>query len=86
MCALTAVVTSEYDGTTYEWARAYARAHGLNLRSVLNAALAEYAARRQQTDTGPEPQLHYRRGHPSAELTRRQQQLMRGSRRGRKLR
>ncbi len=82
----TAIVTSEYDGITYGWTRAYARAHHLSLRTVLNAALAEYAARRQQTDTGPEPQLHFRRGHPPAELTRRQQQLLLGSRRGRKLR
>lgn len=82
----TTVVTIEFESADYRWARAYALAHGLRLKSVLNAALAEYAARRQQTEAGPEPQLHYRRGHPSAELMGRQQQLMRGSRRGRKLR
>lgn len=82
----TTTATIEYDCITYEWAREYARTHGLNLRSVLNAALAEYAARRQQTQTGPEPQLHYGRGHPSAEITRRQRELVVGSKRGRKLR
>jgi hypothetical protein len=39
-----------------------------------------------QTDTGPEHQLHFRRGHPPAELTRRQRELLVGSRHGRKLR
>lgn len=81
----TIVATVEYEAPTYAWARAYAQQHKLNLRAVLNAALAEYAARRQQTQAGPEPQLHYRRGHPSAEITRRQRALVVGSKRGRKL-
>lgn len=41
---------------------------------------------REHTDTGPEPQLHFRRGHPPAELRRRQGQMLVGSKRGRKLR
>lgn len=80
------MATIEFESGEYQWARDYARAHGLNLRSVLNAALAEYAARRQQTPMGPAPQLQFRRGHPSAELTRRQRALIAGSIRGRKLR
>jgi hypothetical protein len=82
----TTVATFEFERADYTWARGYAQAHKLSLRAVINSALAEYAARRQQTDTGPEPQLHFRRGHPSAEATRRQRELLAGSTRGRKLR
>lgn len=85
-CGGTILVSGVGATRTVRGLRAYAQAHLLNLRSVLHAALADYAARRQQTDTGPEPQLHFRRGHPSAEVTRHQRELLAGSTRCRRLR
>lgn len=82
----TTVATFEFERADYTWARGYAQAHRLSLRAVINSALAEYAARRRQTDSGPQPKLHFQRGHPSAEITRRQRELTTGSTRGRKLR
>lgn len=67
-----------------QWVRAYARQHGLTVRVVLNAAVAEYAARRDQTSAGPEPQLHHTRGHPPANVRDRQGRLMRVDPRGRR--
>ena len=81
------VCTSTYPVELLAWAREYALAHDLRLRAVLTAALAEYAAKREQrADVGPQPQLHYRRGHPPAGVEAQQRALLVASRRGRPLR
>lgn len=74
-----------WDPDLLAWARAYAARHALTVRAVLTA-LAEYAARRDQTGASPAPQLHYRRGHPPASVLERQVGLLRVDPRGRKLR
>lgn len=78
--------TTEWDAALIEWARAYAVRNGLTVRAVLNAALAEYAAVRDQTDASPAPHLHHRRGHPSAATVQRQQEILRVDPRGRRCR
>jgi hypothetical protein len=75
-----------WDAELLAWARGYASRHNLTVRVVLNAALAEYAARRDQTDAPPAPQLHYRRGHPPASVSERQGRLLRVDSRGRRAR
>lgn len=77
---------TRYEPDLLRWARAYAARNGLTVRAVLNAALAEYAARRDQTGASPLPQLHFRRGHPSAPTIERQRALMRVDPRGRRSR
>jgi hypothetical protein len=67
-------------------AHTYALEHELSLNVLLSAALAEYLAKREQGDGDPTPQLHYRRGHPSASAVKRQEELMKVDHRGRKLR
>lgn len=82
-----AICTSAYPAHLLKWARKYALAHKLRLRAVLAAALGEYAAKRKQRpEVGPEPQLHYQRGHPSAAVEAEQQALLSASTRGRSLR
>lgn len=75
-----------WDPALLNWARRYAVRTGLTIRAVLNAALAEYAARRDQTGASPLPQLHFRRGHPPAALIERQHELLRVDPRGRRAR
>ena len=68
-----------------EDAHRYAIDQGLSLNVLLSVALAEYLAKRRRGDAGPAPQLHYRKGHPPAELVQEQQQLMHVDPRGRKM-
>lgn len=75
-----------WDPELLAWARRYATLHGLTVRAVLNAALAEYAARREQTKAPPAPQLHFRRGHPPSSTLERQRDLVRVDPRGRRWR
>lgn len=77
---------TRWDPELLRWVRTYASRHQLTIRVVLNAALAEYAARREQTDAPPAPKLHYRRGHPPASVLERQADLLRADPRGRRSR
>lgn len=77
---------TRWDFDLLSWARAYAARHGLTVRAVLNAALAEYAARREQTAAPAAPQLHYRRGHPPASVLKRQALILKVDPRGRRSR
>jgi hypothetical protein len=78
-------MSGRYPQTIANEAHDYAIAHGLSLNALLAMALAEYLAKRREGDGTPVPQLHYRKGHPPADLVRLQQQLMRRDPRGRKL-
>lgn len=86
MASADEICTSAYPSHLMAWARHYALAHKLRLRAVLAAALGEYAAKRQQRpEVGPTPQLHYRRGHPTADVEAEQRALLSASPRGRPL-
>jgi hypothetical protein len=75
-----------YPESVVDEAHEYARRHRLHLNVVLAAAVAEYLAKRRDRESDdPAPQLHYRRGHESAESMRLREQLMRVDPRGRKL-
>jgi hypothetical protein len=78
-------MSGRYPQTVAEQAHDYALAHGLSLNALLSMALAEYLAKRRESGAVPAPQLHYRKGHPPAELVRLQQELMQRDPRGRKL-
>ncbi len=78
-------LNSRYPIEMADAARIYARAHGLSMKVVLAAALAEYLARRADHTVGPAPQLHYRRGRPTAQLIAFQARLMHVDHRGRKI-
>ncbi|HAF08825.1 MAG TPA: hypothetical protein DCK98_01925 [Chloroflexi bacterium] len=79
-------MSGRYPQTLADDAHGYALAHGLSLNVLLSAALAEYLAKRRERGVAPAPQLHYRKGHPPADLVKLQQDLMRVDPRGRKLR
>jgi hypothetical protein len=81
----TLAYAGAFEADSLTWMRSYARRHRLSLRVVMNAAVAEYAARRTQSATGPEPQLKFTRGYPTRELMDRQRHLMRVDPRGRRL-
>jgi hypothetical protein len=75
-----------YPESVVDAAHEYARRHRLHLNVILAAAVAEYLAKRRDRESDdPAPQLHYRRGHESAESMRFREQLMRVDPRGRKL-
>ena len=75
-----------YPESVVDEAHEYARRHRLHLNVILAAAVAEYLAKRRDREgDDPAPQLHYRRGHESAESMRLREQLMRVDPRGRKL-
>lgn len=76
---------TRWDPELLRWVRTYASRQRLTVRVVLNAALAEYAARREQTNASPAPQLHYRRGHPPSSLVERQNILLQVDPRGRRV-
>lgn len=80
-----AQMSARYPRALVDEAHGYAVKHDLSLNVVLAVALAEYLAKRRAGDTTPAPQLHYRKGHPPAELVRLQQALMQRDPRGRKL-
>jgi hypothetical protein len=77
-------MSARYPQSIADQAHTYALAHGLSLNALLSMALAEYLAKRE-SGALPAPQLHYRKGHPPAELVRLQQELMRRDPRGRKM-
>ena len=79
-------LNSRYPAEMADAARAYARGHRLSMKVLLAAALAEYLAKRADPKVGPAPQLHYRRGRPTAELIAFQARLMHVDHRGRKIR
>jgi hypothetical protein len=78
-------MSGRYAQTLADDAHRYALAHSLSLNALLSMALAEYLAKRRESGAVPAPQLHYRKGHPPADLVRLQQELMRRDPRGRKL-
>ncbi len=78
-------MSGRYPHALADEAHDYALEHGLSLNVLLSVALAEYLAKRRRGDAGPAPQLHYRKGHPPAELVQEQQQLMHVDPRGRKM-
>jgi hypothetical protein len=78
-------MSGRYPQTLVDDAHGYAVAHGLSLNVLLSAALAEYLAKRREGGAAPAPQLHYRKGHPPADLVKLQQDLMHVDPRGRKL-
>lgn len=78
-------MNGRYPQSIVDAAHEYAIAHGLSLNALLSMALAEYLAKRRESGAAAAPQLHYRKGHPPAELVRLQQELMQRDPRGRKL-
>jgi hypothetical protein len=78
-------MSGRYPESLVDEAHDYARRHRLHLNVVLAAAVAEYLAKRRVGSGDPSPQLHYVRGHASAESIRLREQLMRIEPRGRKL-
>ena len=74
-----------FDQEVLERARSYAVEHRLSLQAVMNAAVAEYCAKREDAATGPAPQLHYRRGSPPRAVLQRAQALLLRDPRGRKM-
>lgn len=78
-------MSGRYPRDLAEEAHDFAIDKKLSLNVLLVAALAEYLARRHERDADPRPQLHHRPGRPPAESIRRQAELMRVDRRGRKL-
>ena len=78
--------TTRFERELLDQARRFAIAHELSLRGVMSAALAEYLAKRERTHARPEPQLHFRRGHPPSHVAARQAHLITRSPRGRPLR
>jgi hypothetical protein len=79
-------MSGRYPDAIADEAHAYAIANGLSLNALLSMALAEYLAKRRTGGAGPAPQLHYRKGHPPADVVRLQQDLMHVDPRGRKMR
>lgn len=78
--------TSRYERELLQSARVFALRAGVTVKVVLNSALAEYLARREQTGAGAIPNLQYGRGQPSRAVRAPQAQLLHVDPRGRRVR